>query len=104
MTALGDCYKVAWHLVTEEGADDMTLCHGEVTGTGGKARGLRYGHAWVEVDGCAIDRSNGNDVTLKDVMYYAAGSIDEEEITRYTAEEARIHALRTGNYGPWEEA
>jgi hypothetical protein len=53
----GDCYSAAFELAQkltsrfgkEEGTE-VKVVHGIPLGTGGEAAGIRYGHAWVEVD------------------------------------------------------
>ena len=53
----GDCYPAAFELAQklenkfgkEEGTE-VRVVHGIPLGTGGEAAGIRYGHAWVEVD------------------------------------------------------
>lgn len=54
----GDCYVAAYKLVeklwreakTPEEKSRIKLVHGIPLGQGGDAKGLRYGHAWVEVE------------------------------------------------------
>lgn len=59
MKAEGDCYFAAARFLLSLGVDtDARLVHGEVTGQGDVA-GVRYGHAWVEINGFVIDPSNG---------------------------------------------
>lgn len=100
----GDCYKVAFTIATEDLGAGLRLCHGTVTGTAEPVLGERFGHAWVEDAAGEIvtDKANGNDVTIDRRIYYAVGQIVDDEVTRYSAEEACVEALRTGNYGPWE--
>jgi antirestriction protein ArdC/uncharacterized protein YjbI with pentapeptide repeats/predicted ABC-type ATPase len=53
----GDCYSAAFNLLEnlterfgkQEGTE-VRMVHGIPLGTGGEAAGIRYGHAWVEVD------------------------------------------------------
>jgi hypothetical protein len=105
----GDCYKAAFDEATgaSEGHQDsgLLLCHGTPLGTGGDAEGLRYGHAWVEDPerDVVIEKSNGNDSIIPRDLYYEVGSIDADEVTRYSYEEALENAVRSGHYGPWEE-
>lgn len=106
-TRRGDCYEAAVNIILElklEGtADNATLVHGLVTGTGGEALGFRYGHAWVEIGDVAFDYSNGRKITLRREAYYALGKIAEEDTTRYSFEEARSAMLEHETYGPWED-
>lgn len=110
----GDCFRVAANLVVELG-EGHTLCHGEPLGQG-KIAGVRHAHAWVErsdtVDSpgvgpytviTCIDRSNGKDVSMPQVLYYKIGRLDERPIRRYSHREAVEKMVETGTYGPWDE-
>jgi len=53
----GDCYSAAFELAqkltnrfSKEEGTEVKVVHGIPLGTGGEAAGIRYGHAWVEVD------------------------------------------------------
>jgi hypothetical protein len=48
-----------------------------------------------------IDKANGNDMQLPKVLYYKVGGIEEDEVRRYTVEEAAALMLEHGHYGPW---
>jgi hypothetical protein len=99
----GDCFRVALHVAEELARTEpvVYVVHGEVTGQGPVA-GVRFAHAWVETEAAAIDRSNGMDDSppIPKPLYYAVGQI--EDPTRYTLTEARLQAVRSGHYGPWE--
>lgn len=98
----GDCYEVALGVLLDFGSgSDAVLCHGVPLGTGGEAKGLRFGHAWVEVGDMVIDRSNGHDVEMPRVLYYAIGNIEPERVRRYNWREAAERALSTEHSGPW---
>ena len=101
----GDCYETAGRIVTDElikGSNkDIILVHGIVTGQG-PIRGIQYGHAWVEEGDEVIDNSNGRNLRLPKILYYALGNIDPESTFRYTMEEARRKILDNGNWGPWD--
>jgi hypothetical protein len=97
----GDCFVVAANLMLDDAR--LTLVHGQPTGTGGEAAGLVYWHAWCELDGMVIDRSNGNDVTLPAVLYYAVGNIDPDACRYYSAYEALAEMHDYGHYGPWDD-
>jgi len=100
----GDCYEVAGQLVVIDKVDGV-LCHGTPLGTGGEAEGLRYGHAWVEVNiigaTFVIDKSNGNDAFFPKDVYYRAGSIVDEDVVRYSRVEAARHIVKYKHWGPW---
>ena len=97
----GDCFKVAANIVVH-GLPDATLCHGQPIRRGPEG-GDRYWHAWVELDGTAIDRANGLDIELAAATYYLIGNIEADKVLRYTREEAVRYMLETGHYGPWIE-
>lgn len=96
MTARGDCLPVAFWLALETGG---TLVHATVAGRGALL-GVRFVHAWVELDGVATDRSNGLDVTLPAPLYRAMGSA--RHLHEYPPDVARALAAATGHYGPWD--
>jgi hypothetical protein len=103
----GDCFDKAVEVAErfEKDYPDVLIVHGEPIGTGGEALGVRFPHAWVELDlngfALVIDESNGNDVTISRDFYYAFGNIVEADVVRYTLTEARIQMLKHKHYGPW---
>lgn len=104
----GDCYRqavlLAEELEAELGPDlEITIVHGLVTGTGGEAEGIRYNHAWVEVNRalCADRSQGGSPVTVPVGLYYGIGSVDPDETHRYCLEQAHRHMVDLGHYGPW---
>jgi hypothetical protein len=104
----GDCFKVAAHLAMLVGGTGCPtwLCHGSALGTGGEAAGIRYDHAWVEVEDEAgmpvvLDFSNGNRAVVRLGTYYAAGTI--RHVRRYPASEIPRHLREWDHYGPWDE-
>jgi len=76
------------------------LVHGLVTGQGSVA-GIRFGHAWVEVGGMAIDPSNGRLLSFRCEFYYLIGQIRESELTRKKRDETRAKLIHFLHYGPW---
>lgn len=97
----GDCYEAAAKFViAHDACAEIRLVHGEVTGTGGAVKGIRYGHAWVELGSVVIDPSNGRCLVASRGHYYAAGSVGDTRT--YTPEEAMRIMLATKHYGPWE--
>lgn len=98
----GNCYREAAAMVTEM-PDDAVLVHGYPRLTGGKHRGQKFGHAWVEreVDGIAWCYDHQHDAPIIAVVYYAIGRIDAAETKRYTKRQAMRLLLRTKRYGPW---
>jgi len=95
----GNCYKVAGNLIVD--VKDGFLCHGLVTGQG-EVEGIRFGHAWIELNDTVIDVSNGKQLVMSKKRYYRIGNIKETEVKRYNQHEALVKMLKTGNYGPWK--
>lgn len=107
----GDCYRAA-HLTVINSARsgdfrEVVLVHGLVDGNG-PLKGVRFGHAWVEVttpdQGVIVaDHSNGGRVYAKRDVYYKAGGVVEAECRRYSAAQAAVMAMSSGHTGPWDE-
>lgn len=104
----GNCYQVAVHLceTLSQGLPDelsVEIVHGLVTGTGGEAEGIRYGHAWVEVNrSVCFDASRGGEpACVPRPLYYEAGSVDPVQTYRYTLAQAHRAMVDSGHYGPW---
>lgn len=105
----GDCYDVAATYVTDHrggtGLSEPVLVHATVLGTGGEALGIRYGHAWVEVEAfgnrLVIDKSNGHDTVVPAQRYYEAGQA--EGIVRYSRRRTLQLLLKHMHYGPWPD-
>ncbi|MEO2157784.1 MAG: hypothetical protein ABGX31_00440, partial [bacterium] len=65
--------------------------------------GISFGHAWVEKGGNVIDKSNGRDMQLPAVVYYAVGQIDYlDNVVKYPWSEARKKILDYEHWGPWD--
>jgi hypothetical protein len=120
----GDCFEVGLHFIHSipRGEEDRyKLCHGVPEGQG-PIEGVRFDHCWIErtdplpetmtpeqramfeqyeMNITVIDKSNGNDVEMPRLLYYQLGSINPRDVRRYTPDEARREAVRTGVYGPW---
>ena len=76
----GDCYEAAGRYMMDHcilGNDDcgLILVHGEVAGQG-TLEGITYGHAWVLDGSAVIDKSNGRDIQMPQMIYYAIGQIN----------------------------
>jgi len=103
----GDCFDKAVEVAEclEKHYPDIRIVHGEPIGTGGEALGIRFPHAWVELDlnglVFVIDESNGNSVMISKNDYYTIGNIVEADAMKYTMTEARIMMLKHKHYGPW---
>lgn len=78
-TAKGNCYEAAGKYLLDACVANpkcgLTLVYGEVSGQG-PLEGLTYGHAWVLDGDTVIDVSNGRNLRLPRVVYYALGGID----------------------------
>ena len=103
----GNCFDVAAKLVIDNDYskefNDPLLVHGEVAGQG-PLEGIRFGHAWVEDGNVVIDKSNGKDLKIPKLLYYALGNIEDKKgkIYRYNLEETRKMLLKHAHYGPWD--
>lgn len=97
----GDCYEAAGKFMLDNGTNKSgyTLVHGLVTGQG-SLQGVRYGHAWIEQGDTVIDLSNGRNLRLPKVVYYAIGHCEPK--CTYTAKQAMDKMLKTGHFGPWD--
>ena len=96
----GDCYAVAGRAAIED-PQVLYVVHATVEAPGVP----RHGHAWVELADAlgtvCQDRSNGNDVTLPQAVYYYFGRV--EDARRYPREQALKLLVSTRHFGPWEE-
>ena len=107
LEANGDCYEAAGQYMMQEctfGKDNcgLVLVHGEVMGQG-HLEGIPFGHAWVEMDGTVIDKSNGRDLQLPSALYYYAGKINEiNNVIKYPWSEAKMKILEYEHWGPWD--
>ena len=95
----GNCFEVAGKLISIF-SDDAVLCHGKVTGQG-PIEGLRIEHAWIEIKGIVIDKSNGSNFILSIEDYYKVGKVNPIEVQKYSPREALQKMLRYRTYGPW---
>ena len=108
----GDCYEAAGQFCMGsvymkepvEFVGEPYLVHAEVKGQG-KAEGIRFGHAWVEDDENVYDYSNGRQIVMPKVVYYAIGDVQTEnpqKYQRYSFPDARAKMLETKHYGSWD--
>jgi hypothetical protein len=112
----GDCFVVAGTIVSDfdrqpedlralvdalGGPGMLRLVHGVVTGTADGLKGVRFGHAWVEIADLVIDRSSGNDAVLPAGLYYAVGNA--VPVARFDQRAAREQVLRRKHWGPWAD-
>lgn len=94
----GDCFLAAWQLALT--ADDAVLCHGIVRGRS-NMKGQTFWHAWVEVDGVAVDFSNGRRARMPVDHYYLLCAISSFQVRRYDRTAAEAEAARYHTCGPW---
>jgi hypothetical protein len=106
MRARGNCYQAAAEWIVDcymAGQDlaDIRVCHGTALGQGPIA-GIRFGHAWIEVDeDTVLEVANGAYDEFDRAGYYALGRI--RNVQRYDFEQARRAMLDHGVYGPWHD-
>jgi len=85
-------------------AANLVVVHAEVMGQG-QIEGVQYGHGFVvdKSTDTVIDTSNGRDLRLPRIIYYAIGQINDiDNIHEYMYEEVTEKMLETGHYGPWD--
>lgn len=103
----GNCYEAAimslLDIARQTGHNEIgRVCHGEPLGEAGPPKGLRFGHAWVEVgSSLVIDDSNGKEWTGLKADYYRRGAIHPAEVRRYTLAEVQERVEVFGHTGPW---
>lgn len=109
----GDCYKVSYENAQElqtiklsgkktnqgSSANSVYIVHGTVIPPDGPFKGKKIKHAWVELNGLVIERSNGNTEHLTLQQWREEYGAKEE--IRYTFEEAEIEIKKASHYGPW---
>ena len=99
----GNCYHNVLTAALREFlpmSERVKVVHGEVGGTGPLA-GIRYGHAWLELSDDLVWDHNGG-MVQRDV-YYEIGTIDPDEVDKYSIDEAVMLALEHDTTGPWGE-
>lgn len=92
------CYDVAWKLfrVLDKSVSPI-LVHAIVTGRG-KIEGQKYGHAWVEFNGLAVDQSQNLVMPVSDYREEAKADL----IIEYDFSVAMENAALLGTSGPWD--
>jgi len=114
----GDCYEAAYRLLTstEFMMRNPMLVHGIVGGFEFKGKFVpQHGHAWIEyseegmmgpntyLQTIAVDRSNGNDAQMPVELYYYFGCVRDDQVRKYSVEDAMKMICREQHYGPWEQ-
>jgi superoxide dismutase/GNAT superfamily N-acetyltransferase len=98
----GDCYAAAGRYIMDNPDSHLQLVHGEVSGQGA-LEGTTFGHAWVLDGDQVIDQSNGRNLRLPKVVYYALGGIDRiDNLHVYSREQALDRMLKHKHFGPWD--
>ena len=98
----GDCYEAAGRYIMDNFDSQLQLVHGEVSGQGAM-EGTTFGHAWVLDGDTVIDKSNGRDLRVPKVVYYALGGIDRiDNLHVYSREQALDRMLKHKHFGPWD--
>ena len=113
-TSGGDCYEAAAKYILSVGnpafggttgaAENLIVVHAEVMGQG-PLEGTTFGHGFVvdKSSDTVIDKSNGRNLHLPRVLYYAIGQIEYiGNIHEYTCNEVAEKMLESGHYGPWD--
>ena len=116
----GNCFGDAFNYIFNEGLikgnTNLQLIHAIICPLIGPLSGVKFGHAWVEDGDKVIDTSRDNKIMEKEAYYILGGLMNfptdkvremttkEENIHRYSVEDARRMALDKGMYGPWEDS
>ena len=103
-SSLGNCYQANGKYMMDEWFRNrkLILCHGEVMGQGA-LEGTPFGHAWVLDGNTVIDVSNGRNIRMPKLVYYALGRInDKKNVHQYTWPQMREKVLKHGHWGPWD--
>ena len=100
----GDCFEVAGKNMIHPQDPNIMLVHAFVSGQG-PLSGKRFEHAWNEIGDEVIDNSNGRNIHMPKMLYYAIGNInpkDPNEYRSYNNEQALEYLKTTEHWGPWE--
>lgn len=96
--ATGDCFQVAGNLIMDN--SEFTLVHAYVSGQD-KLKGKKIRHAWIEINNCVIDCSNGKNIATSKKKYYAVAK--PIKIKKFDSMEASLLMLKTHNFGNWTD-
>jgi len=102
----GDCYHKAistlfelYCLKGKDGVRNVKLVHGYPIGQG-PIKGIKHGHAWLEIDDeYLIDPEYG--FAGRKEVFYRVGQIDKNECRYYTFKQTRKMLLENKHYGIW---
>lgn len=118
--ALGDCYDAAGKYILNKStlymgsggevrgdvgeASNLVLVHAEVNGQG-PMEGTTFGHGfvWDKSSDIVIDRSNGRNIQLPKILYFAIGGVDEiGNFYLYTPQQMVENMIKYKHWGPWD--
>jgi len=109
---LDNCYERAANHVMYN-LDTHTLAHAMVSGQG-PLKGKRHGHAFTlynhpETGDEMVHDPNpkfndGEGIDIDARAYYALGSINPDEVKRYTGEEMGKNLVDNEHWGPWDDS
>ena len=99
----GDCFDSAYDFMMEHGYknENLKLVHGIVSGRG-DLMGKRFTHAWCEDNENVFDYSNGREIEINKIIYYAIGNINSNQGRYYNFNDTIEMSIKYGNKGPWE--
>ena len=101
----GDCFDSSFEFMVENSIfnkiENLKLVHGVVSGQGDLS-GYRYTHAWCEDDDYVYDNSNGRNLKIPKMLYYAIGNINPKQGKYYNTEQFRRMVSHHKTKGPWE--
>jgi len=119
----GNCFGDAFNYIFNEGViggnNNLILVHAIICPIMGPLAGITFGHAWIEDGDKVIDTSRNNEIMDKHSYYLLGGLMNlptgefnkdtkitakEENMHRYTVQEAKKMVLEHEMYGPWEES
>ena len=102
--ATGDCFRTAWNTFYNMIGDNPLLVHGVVTGRG-PLQGVKFVHAWVEVDDMVYDKTMPMFAEgFPKQGYYGLANIEDDSlIFRYDSAKVADKASQYKTYGPWED-
>jgi hypothetical protein len=95
----GDCFEVAANLALQL-SGEARVVHGLCTGRG-PIEGRPFVHAWVELNGLALDMSNGLQVAMPVARYRKLARL-RGKVIAYTPAQIRAEMVRCKHYGPWD--
>lgn len=107
MTVEGNCFehaaKIVLGWINGVPSGKRWLVHGLPVGQGAENFGLRYWHAWVEINVAGVpmvyDLANNRNIVMSRTTYYRLGQIDK--IYRYDRKQTIAHVREHGQWGPW---